>query len=190
MSLTKTYFLDSRVVKASKSIESLKKLKDLFNLNELVGKVAPAFTDTDTIALSVIDAKSTTGVKTDKVLAKNGVVVTNATPVAANATATIVAATVASGYIKSTSAAATALTLPSASSIWTALGSAAVGATFDFVVDNSAGANTVTIVLPASISVITPEIIGSDVLTVSVANLVGVFRLVKGVAGTYILRIA
>ena len=36
MANTKTYFLDNRVVKASKSVESLKKLKDLFNLNELI----------------------------------------------------------------------------------------------------------------------------------------------------------
>lgn len=190
MANTKTYFLDNRVVKASKSIESLKKLKSLFNLNELIGKVAPAFTDTNTVALSAITASTTAGVKTDKVLAKNGVVVTNATPIAANATATITAATVASGFIKSTSASATSLTLPSASSIWTALGSASTGATFEFVVDNSAGASTVTLVLPVTIAVVTPVITGGDTLTVSTANKVGVFKLIKGVADTYILRIA
>jgi len=43
MANTKTYFLDNRVVKASKSVESLKKLKDLFNLNELIQKLAPAY---------------------------------------------------------------------------------------------------------------------------------------------------
>jgi len=190
MANTKTYFLDNRVVKASKSVESLKKLKDLFNLNDLIGKVAPAFTATNTIALSEVTASTSTGVKTDKVLAKNGIVVTNATPVAANATATITAATVVSGFIKSTSAAATSLTLPSASSIWTALGSAATGASFEFVVDNSAGASTVTLVLPVTIAVVTPVITGGDTLTVSTANKVGVFKLIKGVADTYILRIA
>lgn len=69
---------------------------------------------------------------------------TSHTPVAANATATLTAAQVASGYITSTSASATTLTLPTGTLLGTALG-ATQGTTFDFWVDNTAGANTVTI---------------------------------------------
>jgi len=65
------------------------------------------------------------------------------TPVAVNATATLTAAQVATGYITSTSAAATTLTLPTGTLLGTALG-AVQGSTFDLYIDNTAGANTVT----------------------------------------------
>src|ERR1700694_1866193 len=66
------------------------------------------------------------------------------TPVAINATATATAAQVASGYITSTSAAATTITLPTGTLLGAALG-ATQGTTFDLWIDNTAGANTVTI---------------------------------------------
>ena len=66
------------------------------------------------------------------------------TPVAINATATATAAQVASGYITSTSAAATTITLPTGTLLGTALG-AAQGTVFNLYIDNTAGANTVTI---------------------------------------------
>lgn len=72
--------------------------------------------------------------------------VTHATTSAINATATATAAQVATGYITSTSAAATAITLPTGTLLGAAL-SAAKGTIFDLYVDNTAGANTVTIVV-------------------------------------------
>lgn len=66
------------------------------------------------------------------------------TPAAINASATATAAEVATGYITSTSAAATTITLPTGTLLGAALG-AQKGTVFDLIVDNTAGANTVTI---------------------------------------------
>ena len=63
---------------------------------------------------------------------------------AINATATATAAQVADGYITSTSAAATTITLPTGTLLGAALG-ATRGTSFDLFIDNTAGANTVTI---------------------------------------------
>lgn len=71
---------------------------------------------------------------------------TSYTPVAVNATATLTAAQVVSGYITSTSAAATSLTLPTGTLLGAALG-ATRGTVFDLYIDNTAGANTVTMVV-------------------------------------------
>jgi len=73
----------------------------------------------------------------------NAATLTNRVPVAANATATLTAAQVASGYITSTSAAATTLTMPTGTLLGAALGAVA-GSTFELYIDNTAGANTVT----------------------------------------------
>ena len=70
--------------------------------------------------------------------------ITHATTSAINATATATAAEVATGYITSTSAAATTITLPTGTALGAAIG-AARGTVFDLYVDNTAGANTVTI---------------------------------------------
>jgi hypothetical protein len=61
-----------------------------------------------------------------------------------NSTATATAAQVATGYIKSTSAAATTITLPTGTLLGAELGAVA-GTVMDLYVDNTAGANTVTI---------------------------------------------
>lgn len=66
------------------------------------------------------------------------------TPVAVNATATLTAAQVATGYITSTSAAAVTMTLPTGTLLGTQLG-ATQGTTFELYIDNTAGANTVTL---------------------------------------------
>lgn len=66
------------------------------------------------------------------------------TTAAINATATASAADVATGYITSTSAAPTTITLPTGTALGTALG-AARGTILDLFVDNTAGASTVTI---------------------------------------------
>jgi hypothetical protein len=73
----------------------------------------------------------------------NAPVSTN-TPVAVNSTATLTAAQVASGYITSTSAAAVTMTLPTGTLLGAALG-AVQGSCFDLTIDNTAGANTVTV---------------------------------------------
>lgn len=66
------------------------------------------------------------------------------TPAAINATATATAQQVATGYITSTSAAAVTLTLPTGTLLGAALG-ATQGTVFDLYIDNTAGANTVTL---------------------------------------------
>lgn len=68
----------------------------------------------------------------------------NATKAAINATATATAAEVATGYITSTSAAATTITLPTGTLLGAQL-NAVQGTIHELFVDNTAGANTVTI---------------------------------------------
>ncbi len=63
---------------------------------------------------------------------------------AINATATATAAQVATGYITSTSAAPTTITLPTGTLLGGALGATA-GTVFNLIIDNTAGANTVTV---------------------------------------------
>ena len=63
---------------------------------------------------------------------------------AINATATATAAQVATGYITSTSAASTTITLPTGTLLGAALGATA-GTVMDLYIDNTAGASTVTI---------------------------------------------
>lgn len=63
---------------------------------------------------------------------------------AINATGTATAAQVATGYITSTSAAATVITLPTGTLLGAAV-SATQGTVLDLFIDNTAGANTVTI---------------------------------------------
>ena len=70
--------------------------------------------------------------------------VTHATTAAINATATATAAEVATGWITSTSAAATTITLPTGTLLGAELG-AVKGTVFDLYIDNTGGANTVTI---------------------------------------------
>lgn len=65
------------------------------------------------------------------------------TPAAINATATATALEVATGYITSTSASATTITLPTGTLLGAQLG-AVQGTVFDLYIDNTAGANTVT----------------------------------------------
>lgn len=69
--------------------------------------------------------------------------VSTRTPTAVNATATLTAAQVATGYITSTSAAAVTMTLPTGTLLGTQLG-AVQGSVFELYIDNTAGANTVT----------------------------------------------
>ena len=80
------------------------------------------------------------------VVSQNGFI-TDRSPTSANAvnaTGTATAAQVASGYITSTSAAATIITLPTGTLLGAAV-SATQGTVLDLFIDNTAGANTVTI---------------------------------------------
>ena len=80
------------------------------------------------------------------VISSNGFI-TDHTPTSANAinaTATATAAQVATGYITSTSAAATTITLPTGTLLGAALG-ATQGTVFDLFIDNTPGADFVTI---------------------------------------------
>jgi hypothetical protein len=70
--------------------------------------------------------------------------ITHATTAAINATATASAAQVATGYITTTSAAPTTITLPTGTALGAALG-AVRGTVFDLYFDNSAGASALTI---------------------------------------------
>lgn len=91
-------------------------------------------------------------------------------------TATLSAAETLAGVITSTSAAAVTLTLPTATSIAGIIPGVGVGTTFDLFIDNSAGANPVTIAVGTGITKTTPAITGGDSLAVAVANKVGLFR--------------
>jgi hypothetical protein len=86
-------------------------------------------------ATSVTDLTTTNLVFTDQ---------NHPTKAAINATATATAAQIATGYITSTSAAATTITLPTGTDLGTALG-ATKGTVLELYVDNTGGANTVTI---------------------------------------------
>ena len=81
---------------------------------------------------------------TGPVVSKNGFITDHTTTQAINATGTATAAQVAAGYITSTSAAATTITLPTGTLLGAAV-AATQGTVLDLFVDNTAGASTVTI---------------------------------------------
>lgn len=109
------------------------------------------------------------------------------TAFAVNVTGAITAAQLAGGLITSTSAAAVTATLPTAPLFATQIGGAR-GTQFEFIVDNSLGANTVTVAVNTGITVGTTALTGGDSLTISTAQVVGVFRLVYTSATTAIIR--
>jgi hypothetical protein len=117
------------------------------------------------------------------------------TTAAINATATATAAQVATGYITSTSAAATTITLPTGTDLGTALGATA-GTTMDLFVDNTAGANTVTIAVATngilSAAAAAGSGAGAGLLTVaSGVTGIGCFRIMFSSATAYVFsRIA
>jgi hypothetical protein len=140
------------------------KVKEIIDkLNEL------STTTNDVIAKSITAPTGTLYINT------NGAVVEKHTAVAINATATATAAQLSTGLVTSTSAAATAITFPTAASMITSL-NAAVGSSYDLIVDNVAGANTVTMTASASITFGTAVLTGGATATVA-AGTVGVFRI-------------
>ncbi len=108
-----------------------------------------AFTGTNTfsnaagVTTDTITANSASFISTSRAL------VQKRTTAAINSTATATAAQVATGYITSTSAAATTITLPTGTLLGAALG-ATQGTTHELYIDNTAGANTVTIAVAAN----------------------------------------
>lgn len=87
------------------------------------------------------------GLNTNKTSTFNGLIIDAhnvVTTSAINATATATAAQIITGYITSTSAAATTITLPTGTLLGAAV-NAVQGSSFDFYIDNTAGASTVTV---------------------------------------------
>lgn len=99
---------------------------------------------------------------------------------AINATATATALQVATGYITSTSAAATTITLPTGTLLGQQL-KAVRGTVFDLFIDNTAGANTVTI------AVATNGILSA--LAAAVAASAGLLTVPSGVTGQACFRL-
>ena len=109
---------------------------------------------------------------------------------AINATATASAAEVATGYITSTSAAATTITLPTGTLLGAALG-ATRGTVLDLYVDNTLGASTVTIAVATngilSAAAAAGSGAGAGLLTVpSGVTGIGCFRIVFASATAYV----
>src|SRR6185437_5575441 len=109
-------------------------------------------------------------------------IIYNPTLVAINSTATASASAIVSGYITSTSAALTTITLPTVANLTSQIeGSGttvARGTTLCFTVDNTAGASVVTIATNTGTSVIGPQVImGETTLTVQNGSL-GIFKIV------------
>ena len=131
-------------------------------------------------ATSVTDLTTTNLVFTDQ---------NHPTTAAINATATATAAEVATGYITSTSAAATTITLPTGTLLGAALG-ASRGTVLDLYVDNTAGASTVTIAVATNgiLSTAAADTSGSfgDLTIASGATGIGRFTIMFSSATAYV----
>ena len=107
---------------------------------------------------------------------------------AINATATATAAEVATGYITSTSASPTTITLPTGTLLGAALG-AARGTVLELYVDNTAGASTVTIAVATNgiLSTAAADTAGSfgDLTIASGATGIGRFTIMFSSATAY-----
>ena len=131
-------------------------------------------------ATSVTDLTTTNLVFTDQ---------HHPTTAAINATATATAAQVATGYITSTSAAPTTITLPTGTLLGAALG-AVRGTVLELYVDNTAGASTVTIAVAtngilSSAAADTPGSFG-DLTIASGATGIGRFTIMFTSATAYV----
>jgi hypothetical protein len=107
---------------------------------------------------------------------------------AVNATATATAAQVASGYITSTSASPTTITLPTGTDLGAAIG-ATQGTVLDLYIDNTAGSSTVTVAVNtnAVLSTAAVDTAGSfgDLTIASGATGIGRFTLMFSSATAY-----
>ena len=158
------------------SIPNVKVLSS--KIDEIITKVNESSTTANTLITQTINPTTTgTNIRVSTGLSSLGGNVENHTAAAVNVTATATAAQVASGFITSTSAAAVALTLPTAAALLAALPGCAAGSSFELLVDNSAGANTVTVTASASITAATAVVTGGATLTVA-SGAVGIFKIV------------
>lgn len=125
------------------------------------------------VASTSVSTPSLTSNTTDIEIEKN--IIQHRVGAAIDVTDTATVIEIQNGLITSTSAAAVALTLPTATDLATAL-SAVQGTSVDFMVDNSAGANTVTVTVNTGITAVTAVVTGGDTLTVA-SGAVGTFRI-------------
>jgi hypothetical protein len=111
------------------------------------------------------------------------------TTAAINATATATAAQVATGYITSTSASPTTITLPTGTLLGAAIG-ATQGTVLDLYVDNTAGASTVTIAVATNgiLSTAAADTAGSfgDLTIAAGATGIGRFTIMFSSATAYV----
>jgi hypothetical protein len=111
------------------------------------------------------------------------------TTAAINATGTATAAQVATGYITSTSASPTTITLPTGTDLGAAIG-AARGTVLDLYVDNTAGASTVTIAVATNgiLSTAAADTAGSfgDLTIAAGATGIGRFTIMFSSATAYV----
>jgi hypothetical protein len=168
----KNYALGSSDVKAFPK-------KQYEKIEEIIDSINTINSDIDTLNDNVHSLEN--AIVTESVSGVN-TIVEKRTATAFNTSGTITPAQLATGYITSTSAATVTLTLPTATELATELG-ASGGTSFEFIVNNSAGANTVTVAINTGITAATPVVTGGGTLTVSVANGIGIFRIVF-VSGT------
>lgn len=115
----------------------------------------------------------------DRTLAGDNIIespVISNTATAVNVTGSISASALAGGLITSTSAATVTATLPTATDLAAELG-AVRGSTFEFVVDNISGANTVTVAVNTGITAGTAVLTGGATLTVG-TGVTAVFKLI------------
>lgn len=122
------------------------------------------------------------------------VVFNHASSAAVNATATLTAAQVATGYITSTSAAGTTMTLPTGTLLGAYIG-ASQGTVLDLFIDNTAGASTVTVAVAVNgiLSSAAADTAGSfgDLTIASGVTGLGCYRLMFSSATAYVFtRIA
>ncbi len=110
-------------------------------IKEIIDKVNSISTST-----GALKANSITEVTPLANITANSAIIANHATTAINSTATATAAQVKTGWITSTSAAATAITLPTGTDLGAALG-AVKGTVHRLYIDNTAGSNTVTIVV-------------------------------------------
>jgi len=145
--------LDIRVTTASGSVPS-----GLFNGGSVgIGTYSP---------IAMLDVRGETNA---------ALYVTKPIPVAINSSATASAAQVASGYITSTSISTTTITLPNASVLGAYL-NATQGTTFDLYIDNTAGANEVTLAFGSGFN--TLGFLWRSTIDPSTSTGVGIFRIV------------
>lgn len=159
-------------------------------IDEIINKVNESSTTSNTLITQTINpTTSGTNITVNSGISSLGGNVENHTASAINSTATATAAQVATGLITSTSAAATAITFPSAAGLLAVLPGCAAGTWFDLAVDNSAGANTVTMTASATITAATAVITGGATLTVA-SGAVGLFKIYfSGAAVAKVYRI-